>query len=45
MDVPSQASWIVEKIFDATITFLNVNDNIFQQDHFSIKGMYSNLKG
>jgi hypothetical protein len=31
MEVPSQASWVVKKVFNGAKTFSNVNGNVFQQ--------------
>ena len=45
IEVPSQASWIVRKVFDGAKTFSNVNGNVFQQANFSIKRMYNALRG
>jgi len=45
MEIPSQASWVVKKVFDGAKTFSNVNGDVFQQANFSIKRMYNALRG
>ena len=45
MEVPSQASWVVKKVFDVAKTYSNVNGNVFHQGHFSSKQMYNDLRG
>jgi len=45
MEVPSQALWVVKKVFVGAKTFSNVNGDVFQQANFSIKRMYDALRG
>lgn len=45
IEVPSEASCIVKKVFDVAKNFANANSNVAQQSNFSIKKMYDVLRG
>lgn len=47
MEVPTQASWVVRKIFGALKHFVQLPGgiNILQQSHFTILKMYQHLRG
>lgn len=43
--VPTQASWVVKKVFNAATNFANAYDNVRQTLDISIRKMYNILRG